>query len=92
MDKKKDKNQMCISSEFLWIFLVIIFILIIFGLYMFNIFPFNVSENSPVPTMDDNVSKNSPVPTMDNDDMYEGIEIGNGNNSFLGGVRIFKKK
>ena len=86
MDKKKDKNQICISSEFLWIFLVIIFILIIFGLYMFNIFPFNVSDES-VP----NVSNES---TLDIPELPPASTTtpNPGAMNYLGGVRIFKKK
>ena len=78
MDKKKDKNQIYISSEFLWIFLVIIFILIIFGLYMFNIFPFNVSDESTL---------NIPELPPKSDTTPNPEEM-----NYLGGVRIFKKK
>ena len=84
MDKKKDKNQFCISSEFLWIFLVII--LIIFGLYMFNIFPFNVSDESTP-----NVSDES---TLDIPELPPASTITPNPDAmnYLGGVRIFKKK
>ena len=85
MDKKKDKNQICISSEFLWIFLVI-FILIIFGLYMFNIFPFNIDNSQPSSDVFNSPSGDFNPPSPPSGDFT------NNGKSILGGVRIFKKK